>query len=120
MLQDNEFEIDVLLYKRLFFELEMKHELKSWSHIFLMEFTRLEDLHISSFEEHETSLVRFLFNSVEMDESFGHMHHLHSEFVTIPETAYVLDTHGQFGFWIADIVLWKWEGAKTLVMFGGN
>ena len=57
--------------------------------------------------------ARFLFNSLEMEESFGHMHHLDSEFVTIPETAYVLDTHGQFHFWIADIVLWKWEGAKT-------
>ena len=48
-----------------------------------------------------------------MDESYGHMHDLDSEFVETPETAYVLDTHGKFYFWIADIVLWKWEGAKT-------
>ena len=46
VLEDNKFEIDVLLYKRLFFEMEMKDQPKSWSHIFLMEFTRLEDLHI--------------------------------------------------------------------------
>ena len=64
VLQDNEFAIDVLLYKRLFFELEMKDEPKSWSHIFLMEFTCLEDLHVFSFEEQETSLARFLFNSL--------------------------------------------------------
>ena len=48
-----------------------------------------------------------------MDESYGHMHDLDSEFVETPETAYELDTHGKFYFWIADIVLWKWEGAKT-------
>ena len=29
VLQDNEFEIDVLLYKQLFFEMEMKDEPKS-------------------------------------------------------------------------------------------
>ena len=63
--------------------------------------------------EHETSLARFLFNSFEMDEIFGHMHHLDSEFVTMPETTLELATHGQFHFWIAAIVLWKWEGAKT-------
>ena len=37
--------------------------------------------------------------------------HLDSEFVAVPETAYELDTYGQFCLWIADIVLWKWEGA---------
>ena len=51
MLQDNEFEINVLLYKQLFFEKEMKDG--PWSHIFLVKFTHLEDLHVFSFEEQE-------------------------------------------------------------------
>ena len=80
VLQDNEFEIDILLSEQHASDLERQNGEKSWSHIFLMEFIHLENFHIFSFEAQERSLERFLFDSYEMDEFLGHMHNLDSEF----------------------------------------
>ena len=51
VLQDTERESDILDSERHASDLEKKDGYKLWSHIFLMEFTYLENLHIFSFEE---------------------------------------------------------------------